>query len=361
MVEHPQFLVGAFMAVVAALVAWLFWMVPLWSRPGLYFAVTVPPEFKKTPEALDLLRSYRIQALIHTAISFALLSAAIPRHWPLLVLGEIWLAIGPVIAFMRARERVMRHGVAPVSVREAVLAPRAAHLPGGWILQLGPFAVLLAAAIYLHLHWEQIPDRFPVHWGLDGQPNGWSVRTPAGVYGPLLLAFGVIAGISLMTYGILHHARVVRIPGSGATKYDFAHRIGFFLVAVEFFLAIIFSFAAFLPLTGNPGIAFPLIFTVLILAATFPLAAWLNRGRAQQLTSIATTPGSSLGDGTLDKYWKMGVFYCNPDDAALFVEARFGVGYTINFGHSSAWIVMAVVSLIVLFPLGIALTALSHR
>lgn len=358
MVEHSQVPLGAFMIVVAALVAWLFWMIPLWSRPGIYFAVTVPPEFKETPEALDMLRTYRAQALIHTAIGFALISAAMPRHWSLLVLGEIWLAIGPLIAFLRARERVMRHAVSPVSVREAILALRAAHLPGGWILQLGPFAVLLAAAIYLRLHWEQIPERFPVHWGLDGQPNGWSVRTPAGVYGPLMLAFGVIAGISLMTYGVLHYARVIRVPGSAATKYDFAHRIGFLLVATEFFLAITFSFAAFLPLTGNPGIVFPLIFTVLILAATFPLAAWMNRGRAHQLTGIATTPGSSLGDGTLDKYWKLGVFYCNPDDAALFVEARFGVGYTINFGHSSAWIIMA---LTLLLPLGVAALAIWRR
>ena len=33
-----------------------------------------------------------------------------------------------------------------------------------------------------------------------------------------------------------------------------------------------------------------------------------------------------------DRYWKFGVFYCNPDDASLFLPERFGVGWTLNWG-----------------------------
>jgi uncharacterized membrane protein len=34
------------------------------------------------------------------------------------------------------------------------------------------------------------------------------------------------------------------------------------------------------------------------------------------------------------------VFYLNPNDPALLVEKRFGVGYTLNFGHWAAWLIM---------------------
>jgi len=34
-----------------------------------------------------------------------------------------------------------------------------------------------------------------------------------------------------------------------------------------------------------------------------------------------------------DRYWYAGLFYNNPDDPAVFVPKRFGVGWTINFGH----------------------------
>jgi len=358
MVTHPGFLL-AICLLVMAFVAAIFWMIPEWSRPGIFFAVTVPVGFRNTPEARSLVRSYRIHALTQVAIGFALIFAALPRHWSLLIVGEIWLAIGPLIAFLRVRERVMRHAVAPVSVREATLAPRAAHLPGGWILQIGPFVLMLATALYLYLRWDQIPERFPVHWGIDGQPNGWSVRTPMGVFGPMLIGLGVMAAIAVMTYGVLHHARVIRVPGSSSTKYDFAHRIGLMLVAVGYFIAVMFSLAGLLPFMGNPGPVPVLIVTIVMLATIFPLAAWVNQGRAHPVTTHA--PGAPLGDGTRDQDWKWGMFYYNPDDAALFVEARFGVGYTINFGHTSAWIIMAGVFALILVPLGIALTALSHR
>lgn len=40
-----------------------------------------------------------------------------------------------------------------------------------------------------------------------------------------------------------------------------------------------------------------------------------------------------------DRHWKMGAFYVNRDDPALFVEKRFGVGFTINFGRPAAVVV----------------------
>jgi len=344
MIEHLGWLV--ILPLVAALAALaLFWMLPNWSRPGIYFAVTVPPEFRETPEGRQILRRYRVQVTAHVAIGLA---------WPSLIVGIVWVAFGPLVTLLMARERVMPHAVKPSMVREAVLAPRAAHLPGGWLLQLGPFAILAATAIWLHLHWSEIPDRFPVHWGIDGRPNGWSVRTPAGVYGPLVFGASIIAGMAVLTYGILRHTRVQRAPGSGSVHLDFPHQVAHFLVAVEFFLAACMSAVALLPLTSNPGIVLVLILTVLLLAAIFPLAHWLNKSRAPFADAH---PLDLAGDGTLDEHWKMGVIYFNPEDPALFVEKRFGIGYTLNFGHASSWLILA---LVLVLPLVLLLT-LRHR
>ena len=37
-----------------------------------------------------------------------------------------------------------------------------------------------------------------------------------------------------------------------------------------------------------------------------------------------------------DQYWYGGIFYNNPGDPALFVEKRYGLGWTLNFGHPQA-------------------------
>ena len=41
-----------------------------------------------------------------------------------------------------------------------------------------------------------------------------------------------------------------------------------------------------------------------------------------------------------DRYWYRGVFYGNPDDPDLFVPKRFGLGWTMNFGHPQAKLVL---------------------
>ena len=80
MIQHFEWVLSSFMIALAALVTWAFWMLPQWTRPGIYFGVTVPAEFRKTPEAERLLRRYRLEAMIHAAIAFAMiLASTLPR------------------------------------------------------------------------------------------------------------------------------------------------------------------------------------------------------------------------------------------------------------------------------------------
>jgi uncharacterized membrane protein len=353
MIAHPQIVFGAFMFVVVALTGWVFWALPLWSRPGTFFSVTVVPNFRNSPEAARVLRGYRIEILAHLAIAFALMMmGAVRRETVFLVFSVLWLVVGPLIAISRGHAKAMPYAVVHSTTREASLAPRPTHLPGGWLLQLTPFAILLLTAAYLSAHWDQIPDRFPVHWGIDGQPNGWSVRTPMGVYGPLCFGAGLVATISLLGYGISHAAR--RIPGvpSDEGTIDPGHRISLVLIGVEFFVAAMLSLVGMLPLTGSPGVAPILILAGGMIVCVVLLIRWQSQGLA------AHAAMGHPGDGTPDDCWKLGLFYFNPDDAALFVEKRIGFGYTINFAHASAWIVLA---LTLLVPLGLAALTISHR
>ena len=52
-----------------------------------------------------------------------------------------------------------------------------------------------------------------------------------------------------------------------------------------------------------------------------------------------------------------GYIYRNPDDPALFVPKRLGVGWTVNFGHPWAWRVIALP--LVAVALGISIVTVS--
>jgi uncharacterized membrane protein len=47
------------------------------------------------------------------------------------------------------------------------------------------------------------------------------------------------------------------------------------------------------------------------------------------------------GDRDDDQFWKAGLLYVNRDDPALVVSARFGAGWTLNFGNPAAWLIIA--------------------
>jgi uncharacterized membrane protein len=355
MIDHPEYFVGFVMLSLATLVTWAFWMLPQWTRPGIYFGVTVSPDFRRTPEAQRLLQRYRLEAMIHVVIAFAMiLASALPRYRFFAILGALWLAVGPVTAFVEAHKRVQRHAVQAVTVREAVLEPRSTRPPGGWVAQVGPFAILLATGVFLHFRWDEIPARFAVHWGIDGQPNGWSSRTPMGVYGPLLLGAMISLCMWLTANTLLRSARIIDRARPILVLHDFAHRVGLFLLFIEFFLAAVFSCVGLLPLTGAMPV---MIATILMLPAVFVLILWLNKGRAHIQRSDETSP-EAAGDGTPDECWKFGMLYFNPDDAALWVEKRAGIGYTMNFAHVSAWVIMA---LILLVPILGLMAALHNR
>jgi uncharacterized membrane protein len=57
--------------------------------------------------------------------------------------------------------------------------------------------------------------------------------------------------------------------------------------------------------------------------------------------------GLTVGDRTPDTCWKLGMLYVNRADPALFVEKRFGLGYTINFGNPRAWAAIAVLAALI--------------
>jgi uncharacterized membrane protein len=331
------------------------YLVPRLTRPDVYFAVTVPPEFRDSAEGCSILKRYRIEVTFFGILALLIVPAAIwipkPNHQVVVTLAGLFLqGVGVFLAYYRARGRVLPHAVAPATVREAALVPREVHLPGGWLVQFPPFALLAATAIWLHLHWSQIPEVFPIHWGADGQPNNWATRGFAGVYGPLLIGAVLCTLMAFMAYAMLRWSRLIRVGGAaGEGERRFRFVIVSIIVAIEYLLALVFIWTSLLPLShqqsGPPGLGLMLVFALAFTVVIVGLMVWVGQGGSRLVGSARAESGAvaPVGDRTPDKYWKLGLFYVNRNDPALFVEKRFGiVGYTLNFGHPGIWVFLAV-------------------
>jgi len=74
----------------------------------------------------------------------------------------------------------------------------------------------------------------------------------------------------------------------------------------------------------------------------FGVAFWMFRVcQGGQRAVAATARQEGRGDATPDHACKIGgLFYFNPNDPAVWVEKRVGLGYTLNMGNSGAWLLI---------------------
>jgi uncharacterized membrane protein len=104
----------------------------------------------------------------------------------------------------------------------------------------------------------------------------------------------------------------------------------------------------------NSGL-FVLLIGGLLIAVVLVLFLPTQRSRSK-----ADTPADRHLTGAVfrddDRYWYGGFFYNNPDDPAVFVPKRFGLGWTVNFGHPRGKLFL--ISILLLPPVLLILTVL---
>jgi uncharacterized membrane protein len=248
---------------------------------------------------------------------------------------------GMTVGFLVARRMVLPHAVQPAATREAVMARTRFAPPGGWLLQAIPFGVLASAAVVVYERWAELPARLPVHWNLYGEADRFVDKSLGAVLQSMAVA-AFLCGLFAASAAAVMHSRRVRATGEAASSESSFRAITAVLLLVgELLIAVLLSQPAIQLLF--PGAARQQIMVVTMggLVVTLVLTAvllWLGQGGSRH--APPTAGEAPVGDRTPDSAWVMGLFYVNRNDPALFIEKRFGIGYTLNFGHPLAWVLI---------------------
>ena len=319
------------------------------TRPDIFFSITVEPSLRKSAASQAILRQFSQTIILFTLIGLALtLSGGFAGLMPVLGVGLILVGAaldfgGIILAYATARRQVRPHQVEPSREREVVVKPRPTRPVGGWLGQAGPFLILGLAALCLWWRWDAIPDQFPIHWDLHGRPDGWAIKSGRSVFGSVLVGTLICLFFSLLFNGFARGARHIHSSGPDAEKESrFLRTMMLMVLGLEYCMAAMFGFgvspilpprlmAIFVMAPGLVGVA------IVVVAIRMGQGGWRLRGQTP-----ASTPGNQApaGDRTPDECWKWGLFYYNPADPALWVEKRFGIGWTFNFGNPRAWFVL---------------------
>lgn len=345
----PSLMVRLIVLTLGILSAIAHWLVPRFTRPDLYFAVTVAPGFRDSPEGRSILRRFRRELLGVSVPALAVLGLlALTSALPLAPLGLL-LQLGAYFAiYYRARRRVLSHAIVPTTVREAQVSRRVGRrrVPGGWVIAAGPFALLAASAGYLTAHWQHIPARLVMHWGIDGQPDRWAQRSFGAVYLPVIVAAGVLLAMTLLLYGMTHWLRPIHAGGlEGEHEARYRRTASVLLLVLEYWIAGLFSWLGVRPLLPHafqqPPVAIAIVPGLIAVTAT-AILLWLGQGGSRIPRGEPSDPQSriAIGDRTEDRFWRLGIFYFNRGDPSVLVEKRFGIGYTVNFARPVAWLIL---------------------
>jgi uncharacterized membrane protein len=304
------------------LLAALLYFVPELAPRYTLFGVRTGAGFRRSPQAREAMRGFRIAVVAGAAVAVSL--AIVPPSMlvrslvpPLIVLGSG--ATGWILEYRR-----LRSFAAPPASRLASLEisrepDRPPLVLRGWFV---PFLILLAAAWYLHAHWAALPGRFPVHWGIDGQPNRWAERTLRGVYGPLIF-FGLMNIWFAAAEWMIWNG--VRRSGYRATSVEI-------LFAAQLASALIPALISVAPLWKiGPGLQAASTLGLVLAVVIFSI--W-------RAISVSAKPGPE-DDNTPESAWHGGIWYFNRDDPALAVPRRDGCGLTLNFARPAAYLLMA--------------------
>jgi uncharacterized membrane protein len=290
--------------------------IPYMTRREIIFGVVVPPGFRSRPEGHRAIRLFQM-TVAFSAIP-GLVMIALLNSWfsaiPILASGI--MMVSGFAAFVVQHRQLRKFAVQPRPVRELELSTE--RLPRFVWSGLLPLVILAATAFYLHAHWDSIPERRPIHWGIDGQPNGWADRTPSNVYGPLAFGAGMTLWLFAFSLAIWYGTRrteSLRKPALAA------------FITLEWALLLVIVGIAMQALIRLPLVWMTLVPTLVMLGSI----AYLIKANRDSRGPLDPTP---------TECWKGGILYYNPNDPVLFVGRRDGAGFTLNLGNPWSWVVI---------------------
>lgn len=348
----------------------VFAITPYVTRKTESFGVTIPEEEHTNPHVKAIRDNYRMSVLAF-GIVFGLFVIVVTLLMPIKI-SQIFFTAGMflqiIIMFLfylsgHKKMKVLKAennwmvGKNQVVVVDTGFRNKRVMVSPLWFLL---YVVLIAATVAFGLiMYDKMPDRIPMHFDINGVANKWAAKSyKVLLFAPviqLLMTF-----LFVFVYWIIGKSKQQIDAANPEKSVEQGRRFRYswsaFLMFTGLATVAIFGFMqiAMTGLVKNPVIItlIPIAISVGIVAAAIILSIKVGQGGSRitvgNIGKSAATAMVGAANRDDDRFWKLGMFYYNPDDPALFVEKRFGIGWTCNFGRPASWIIM--IGIIALIP-----------
>ncbi|WP_445492787.1 DUF1648 domain-containing protein [Niallia sp. 03133] len=345
-------------------------LVPFIMRKTVVFGVSIPDEKSNVPKIRYYKKIYVIAAMSGSIIAliFFLIGAFI-FHAADNQLAIIGLIIQFGIIFWSLSFYFYLHGKilrlkkeqqwysdqTAVKVTELNLRQSDEMLP--WYLFTFPMIITIGLGIFTFTQYSQFPAAIPIHWGADGKPDHFVAKTYFSIISLLVVLLTMqwmFLGIHELTKKSGIKMSAVNRRGSRSRQLLYRKYTSWFLLLMTILITVLFSLLQVTTLyNGIYNTLFmmliPLVFLMITLASSLLFAIKVGKLNAQLDSGVKCSEKEKWVDVDEDHFWKGGLFYYNKNDPSIFVEKRFGIGWTLNFAHPIGYVVIFIPLLFILF------------
>lgn len=212
--------------------------------------------------------------------------------------------------------------------------------------------IIIGLAIY-----PSLPPKLPTHWDMMGNVDGYMNKSISAIFlMPLFQGFiGIVIYLSYFAISKAKHYINPRDPEQSLKKNFIFRKVWstYFLVTL-ILVELLFSITNMMTLGIIASMKMSNIFRFSItgILVVWAIILWLILGQGGDRLNLGDDKKSSKNYYIDDKHWKFKDWiYFNPEDKAIFIEKRVGIGWTVNIGRPMGLILLVLPIIIVIMSL----------
>lgn len=343
-IDNIQIIVTYIIVIIAGCIA------PYVSRRNKVFGVHVPIKYYNDKNLKRIRRNYLYNFLISSLIFFAIIYFKLKSMN--IAMGGIFIEIILMfIMYLRAHSEVVAWKSEKEwskEERQEVVVDmdfRKKHVVVSQLWFLIPIIILILSIIIGLYMYPNIQQKIPIHFNSQGIADSYVNKSVFSVFLLNIIELFII-GIMFVSYKSIEMAKQQVDSSDPEASIEknlrFRRLWSIYIVISSVIISIIFMIVEFISWgIVKEGINklsdFSIILGIILTIIPIVLAVITGQG-GERIRIKNVSKNTNSFDRDDDKYWKLGIFYYNRDDSAIFVEKRFGVGLTVNWGNNIVWI-----------------------